>query len=79
MINNTYKFDEKMMSEIGHALWLARQEKRLFIYQVAKRVRVPIDMIDVMELGKAFDVGACQKLLKFYGKSMRIVFDSIIK
>ena len=74
MINNTITFKQQNLKEIGHALWLARQEKHLFIYQVAKRARVPIDMIDVMELGKAVDEYNLRKLLKFYGKKMHIVF-----
>ena len=75
MINNTIKFDENTMHEIGKGLWLARQEKHLFIYQVAKRSRVPIDLIDTMELGKAIENNALIKLLKFYGKKIRIVIE----
>ncbi len=74
MIKNTLTFDKKMMLQIGHELWLARQEKHLYIYQVAKRSRVPIDLIDIMELGKAIDVTALKKLLKFYGKQINICF-----
>ena len=74
MISNTITFDENTMHEIGKELWLARQ-KNLFIYQVAKRSRVPIDLIDTMELGKAIEANALLKLLKFYGKKMRIVIE----
>ncbi|MBQ9035043.1 MAG: hypothetical protein IJ099_03650 [Alphaproteobacteria bacterium] len=75
MINNTITFDKNTLQEIGKELWLARWERHLFIYQVAKRSHVPIDLIDTMELGKAIDANALLKLLKFYGKKMRIMIE----
>ncbi|MBQ8481907.1 MAG: hypothetical protein IJ532_05185 [Alphaproteobacteria bacterium] len=75
MIDNTFKLSKQIRQEIGRELWRARQEKHLYIYQVTKRTKIPIDLIDVMELGKATDINALQKLLKFYGKKMRIVFE----
>ncbi|MBQ8481860.1 MAG: hypothetical protein IJ532_04950 [Alphaproteobacteria bacterium] len=74
MFNNTVELNKKIRMQIGHELWLARQEKHLYIYQVAKHSRVPIDLIDIMELGKAIDVTALKKLLKFYGKQIKICF-----
>ncbi len=75
MIDNTITLDKNTIHEIGKELWFARQERHLFIYQVAKRSHVPIDLIDTMELGKAIEANALLKLLHLYGKKMRIMIE----
>ena len=66
--------DKKAMREFGQNLWLARQEKRLTLKQAARATNLPEHIIDGMELGRFVQYSALRRLMAFYGKTARIVF-----
>lgn len=77
MSKRPFPLDEEAMIELGAQLWRMRQQKHLYIYQLAKRTRVPIDAIDAMELGKMIDYYMLRKLFKYFGIKMHIVLEKI--
>lgn len=70
-----YFIDKESLKEIGHNLWLMRQEKKLMVYQVASRIHVPERIIDRIEIGRGLNYGVVRRLTTFYGKKMRVVFE----
>lgn len=67
--------DKTAMREFGRNLWLARQEKKLTLKQVAKKTNLPERIIDRMELGGFVQYSALRKLMEFYQKRARIIFE----
>ena len=67
--------DKQAMQEFGHNLWLLRQEKHLTIYQLSRKVNLPENIIDRMEIGKILNYGALRRLMKYYDKKAHIVFE----
>ena len=62
------------MRDIGHQLWLMRQEKHMYLHTVSFRTKIPQRMIEGMENGKFLKRIALRRLLEFYGKRMQVVF-----
>ena len=67
--------DKRTIREIGHQLWLMRQEKHMYLHAVSNRTNLPERIIEGMEIGKFIQFSAFRRLTEFYGKSMRIVFE----
>lgn len=70
-----YFIDSETQKEIGFELWKMRQEKRLLLRQVHRQTNIPEKIIDGIETGRYINYGMIRRLIKFYGKKMRIVFD----
>ena len=70
-----YFMDKQTMKEIGLSLWQMRQDKHLYLHQVARLTNLPIRTIDGLEVDKFFKYQAVRTLLEFYGKKFRIVFE----
>lgn len=70
-----YFVDRETLNEIGHELWKIRQEKRLLLHQVQSKTHIPERIIDGIETGRHLNYGIARKLIKFYGKNMRVVFE----
>ena len=70
-----YFVDKETQKEIGHELWKIRQEKRLLLHQVQNKTHIPERIIDGIEIGRHLNYGMVRKLIKFYGKNMRVVFE----
>ena len=75
MSKNGLFLDKQTSYEIGQALWQMRAEKHLYLRHVVKATNIPSDVIEGMELGKFIQYGTIRKLINFYGKTMRIVFE----
>ena len=43
--------DKQTMKEIGLSLWQMRQDKHLYLHQVARLTNLPIRTIDGLEVG----------------------------
>lgn len=67
--------DKQTIKEIGHELWKMRREKHLRLHQVENQTHIPASIIDKMELGRFLQFIAVRKLMAFYGKKMKIVFE----
>ena len=70
-----YFVDRETQGEIGHELWKIRQEKRLLLKQVEKRTHIPMNIIDGIETGRHLNYGVIRRLIKFYDKKMRVIFE----
>ena len=70
-----YFVDRQTREEIGHELWKLRQEKHLLLHQVQNRIHIPDRIIDRIETGRCLNYGVVRKLITFYGKKMRVVFE----
>ena len=75
MSKNGIFLDNQTASEIGQALWQMRTEKHMFLRTVSNRTNVPERVIEGIEIGKFIQYGTIRKLINFYGKKMRIVFE----
>lgn len=69
------RLDKEAMRDFGYSLWLARQEKKLTLKQLAKKTNLPERIIDGMELGRFVQYSALRRLMEFYQKRARIVFE----
>jgi hypothetical protein len=67
--------DKQTLREIGCELWKLRQEKRMYLHTVAYQTKLPERIIEGMENGKFLKYDAFRRLMEFYGKKMRIVFE----
>lgn len=67
--------DKQTIREIGHELWLLRNERRMYLHTVAYRTKLPERVIEGMEIGKFIKYAAFRRLTEFYGKKMRIIFE----
>lgn len=61
--------------KFGAELQKIRHEKHMYLKNVAAIIKVPERIIEGMELGRFMRYGALQRLLKFYGKKVKIGFD----
>ena len=75
MSKNGIFLDNQTAREIGQALWQIRTEKHMFLRTVSNRTNVPERVIEGIEIGKFIQYGTIRKLINFYGKKMRIVFE----
>ena len=75
MSKNGIFLDNQTAREIGQALWQIRTEKHMFLRTVSNRTNVPERIIEGIEIGKFIQYGTIRKLINFYGKKMRIVFE----
>lgn len=67
--------DKIAMQEFGRNLWLSRQEKRLTLKQVSRKLEIPERVIDGMKLGRFVNYSALRRLMEFYQKHAHIVFE----
>ena len=67
--------DKQTLREIGHELWLLRNERHMYLHTVAFRTKLPERVIEGMEIGKFIKYSAFRRLMEFYGKKMRIIFE----
>ena len=70
-----YFVDKQSMLEIGMMLWKLRREKRLYLEHVSKETGIPTKMIEGLELGKFLRYGQVRKLMAYYGKELKIVYE----
>ena len=70
-----YFLDPQSRKEMGYALWQLRREKCLRVSQVAKRTGIAERYIDKAELGYGIKFSVMRRLLQFYGKNVKIVFE----
>ena len=63
------------MHEIGHELWLLRNQRGMYLRTVAHQTKLPERVIEGMEIGKFLKYSAFRQLMDFYGKKMRIVME----
>ncbi|MBQ8482652.1 MAG: hypothetical protein IJ532_09025 [Alphaproteobacteria bacterium] len=70
-----YFVDKQSMQEIGFLLWKTRRDKHFYLEHVAKETGIPTKVIEGIELGKYLKYGTVRRLLNFYGKEMKIVFE----
>ena len=70
-----YFVDRETQKQIRHELWKIRQEKRMLLHQVQSRTHIPERIIDGIETGRSLNYGMIRKLIKFYGKNMRVIFE----
>ena len=75
MSKNGIFLDNQTAREIGQALWQMRTEKHMFLRTVSNRTNVPERVIEGIEIGKFIQYGTIRKLINFYGKKMRIMFE----
>ena len=61
--------------EVGQALWEARRKKKLRLSTVAEAIGINEKYIDLIEMGRTFEFSLVRKLAKYYGVSLKIVFD----
>ncbi|MBO6281651.1 MAG: hypothetical protein J6N49_03865 [Alphaproteobacteria bacterium] len=69
------EIDKQTLREIGYALWQERNARRLYLRTVATQTNLPARIIEGMEIGKFLQYSAFRRLLNFYGKRIRIVFE----
>lgn len=67
--------DKQTIREIGRQLWQIRQEHGMYLHTVAFQTHIPEKVIEGMEIGKFIKYAPFRRLIEFYGKSMRIVFE----
>ena len=70
-----YFIEKKTMAEIGHQLWLLRQERHLCLHNVYAQTHIPERVIDHIEIGRCANFGEIRRLIEFYGKKMTIKFE----
>lgn len=75
MKKSEYFIDKQSMKELGLQLFLLRQEKHLRLHNVSAQTHIPDRIIDGIETGRSCNYGVVRKLLTFYGKKMKIVFE----
>jgi hypothetical protein len=67
--------NKSVREELGYNLWLLRRERNLNLQRLSLKINVPTHILDDLERGKHFEFCAVCKLFKFYGKTMKIVFE----
>lgn len=77
MTKNGFILDKETVQQIGHELWQMRNEKRMYLRHVEKQTGVPSGVIECMEIGKFIQYGTIRRLVRFYGKRMRVVFEDV--
>ncbi len=75
MSEHKYFFDKESLHELGLSLWKIRQDRRLYLHQLEKQSKIPAKIIDGIETGRSFHYGAARKLIRFYGKKLRLSLD----
>ena len=71
-MSNNHFINKESCEELGYALWLLRRERRLNLARLSHKINVPAQVLDDVERGRHFEFCAIHKLLKFYGKKMKI-------
>ncbi len=61
--------------KFGIQLLQIRHERHLYLKNVSAITKIPPRIIEGMELGRLMRYGALQKLLKFYGKKVKITLE----
>ena len=64
--------DKDEAREFGAELQKIRHEKHMYLKNVSAITKVPENIIEGTELGRLMRYGALQRLLKFYGKKVKI-------
>ena len=64
--------DKDEAREFGAELQKIRHEKHMYLKNVSAITKVPENIIGGMELGRLMRYDALQRLLKFYGKKVKI-------
>lgn len=67
--------DKDEAREFGAELQKIRHEKHMYLKNVAAITKVPENIIEGMELGRLMRYGALHRLLKFYGKKVKIMLE----
>ena len=75
MAEKNYSFDKQTKRDIGFALWQIRYEKHLYLKNITTQTKIPMRIIEGMELGKFIKYGALRKLMDFYGKKIKITLE----
>ena len=74
-MSNNHFINRESREELGYALWLLRRERRLNLVRLSQKVNIPARVLDDIERGRHFEFCAVYKLLDFYGKKLKIVFE----
>ena len=64
--------DREISRELGAQLNQLRHERNLYLKNVTTATQIPEKVIDGMELGRFLRYGDFRRLLKFYGKRVKI-------
>ena len=75
MARYEYFIDKETQKEIGMELWKMRRDKHLRLRNVQTQTHIPADVIERIEIGRGLNYGIIRKLITFYGKKMKIVFE----
>ena len=75
MARYTYFIDKETQREIGMELWKMRRDKRLRLQNVQTQTHIPANVIEKIEIGRNLNYGVIRKLVTFYGKKMKVVFE----
>ncbi len=75
MAKGCYYMDKETLREIGHGLWQLRVEHHMYLKSVAYQTKIPQRVIEGMEIGKFIKYADFRRLIEFYGKEMKIVFE----
>ena len=75
MAKGCYYMDKKTLREIGRGLWQLRVDRHMYLKSVAYQTNIPQRIIEGMEIGKFIQYTAFRRLLQFYGKNMKVVFE----
>ena len=67
--------DKNGAREFGAELQKIRHEKHMYLKNVSAITKVPENIIEGMELGRLMRYGALHRLLKFYGKKVKIMLE----
>ena len=67
--------DKDEARKFGAQLQQIRHEKHLYLKNVATIIKVSPKIVEGMELGRFMRYGALRKLLKFYGKKVKITLE----
>ena len=75
MAEKNYSLDKQTKRDIGAALWQIRYEKHLYLKNITAQTKIPMRIIEGMELGKFIQYGALRRLMEFYDKHIKITFE----
>lgn len=75
MARYEYFVDKETQKQIGMELWKMRREKHLRLRNVQTQTHIPADVIERIEIGRGLNYGIIRKLIAFYGKKMKVVFE----
>ena len=75
MARYTYFVDKETQQQIGMELWKIRRDKRLQLRNVESQTHIPANLIERIEIGRNLNYSIVRRLITFYGKKMKVVFE----